>query len=307
VSTLGVVFMVLLGAHVAHALCANRETAPATSQPHTLTALVMLVQPYVVVCCSGAKRVRVSARIAALAQTVLFLFACYYGVRQGVFSRRLISPAGIGMGLVIGHLIFGVSLLVTHRSLRDTAIHFVDMGSIWEFVVENPRILSRFLIVGITEETIYRVGAQGLLVAWTGSAALGILVVAAVFSLVHEHFFKNPKAQSAEFVGFAILLGVLYYWTASLILVIVVHALRNIEIAFLEYLVRVEELGGEEQACRESDMLAGSRVVVFVTPAAQEGEVACLEYCREPRWAGNSPRRDAPSAHAPICRDTGNP
>ena len=54
--------------------------------------------------------------------------------------------------------------------------------------------------------------------------------------------------QSAEFVGFAVLLGALYYLTQSLSLVVVVHTLRNLEIVYLEYLIKVDELGDEAVA-----------------------------------------------------------
>jgi hypothetical protein len=50
---------------------------------------------------------------------------------------------------------------------------------------------------------------------------------------------------------FAELLGVLYWLTGSLIFVIAVHAIRNIEIAYLEFLGKLEELGDEEAALRE--------------------------------------------------------
>jgi len=43
----------------------------------------------------------------------------------------------------------------------------------------------------------------------------------------------------------------LYWLTGSLIFVIAVHAIRNIEIAYLEFLGKLEELGDEEAALRE--------------------------------------------------------
>jgi hypothetical protein len=52
-------------------------------------------------------------------------------------------------------------------------------------------------------------------------------------------------------VVFAVLLGVLYWHFESLIFVIAVHAIRNIEIAYLEFLGKLEELGDEEAALRE--------------------------------------------------------
>jgi len=171
----------------------------------------------------------------------LFILACVYASREGAFSRQLVSPLYIAAGLLAGHLIFGVSLLITHQSLRAAVEQFFDMHALWAYAVENPRVLMRFLAVSVSEELVYRVAAQPLLIEATGNAAAGIVLVAAVFSVVHKHFFRNPVAQSLEFIGFALLLGVLYYGTGSLVLVLVIHAVRNAEIAFLEYLLEQQE------------------------------------------------------------------
>jgi membrane protease YdiL (CAAX protease family) len=76
-------------------------------------------------------------------------------------------------------------------------------------------------------------------------------VVAFLFAVVHEHFFKNTLVVSFEFFGFALLLGGLYYWTESLILVILIHVVRDFEITFLEFVIKVHEYGDEERASRE--------------------------------------------------------
>jgi len=279
---IGIVFVVLLVFHILHAILIKARTDTTEEEPHTLTTLVMSVAPFIVICCSGVRRVKPRLTLAVLAQMALFVMACYWGVRQGVFSRQLVSPVYIGMGLLAGHLIFGVSLLATQHSIHDAAVHFVDFGSIWEFTVESPAVLMQFITVGIAEELIYRVGAQPLLIQWTGSAFAGIVLIALGFSCAHEHFFKNPFRQSVEFFGFSLLLGGLYYFTGSLILVIVIHAVRNIEIAFLEYLIRIEESGGEEQAARETDFASGHRLLVLLTLAVRDVEVACLEYSAGP-------------------------
>ena len=186
--------------------------------------------------------------LAFLIQTPLFLMACHFGAQQGVFSRDLVSPLSIGLGLVAGHMVFGASLLVTHRVFRDAAGHFVDLASLWRFLVEVPGLLLRFLAVSFSEELLFRVAAQPILIGWTGSSVAAILLVAVAFSVVHKHFFRNAFSQSAEFLGFAILLGALYLWTNSLILVVVVHTLRNLESLYLDYLIKVDELGDEEAA-----------------------------------------------------------
>ena len=274
----GVVFVLLLGVYVVYAAVAGRRKRTADAPRASGITFVMLLPPFVMLCCSGLKRPDRRAVFSAFWQSVLFALACYFGYRQGVFSRHLISPLHIGAGIAAGHLIFGISLVVTHRSVSDTWEHFVDFGGLWRFAIDSPTVLLQFISVGIAEELIYRVGAQPLLMELTGSAVWGILMVAVGFACVHEHFFKNERLQSGEFLAFAILLGVVYYWTASLILVIVIHAVRNIEIAFIEHLIRVEECGGEGLADREAEFLRGERLLVLLVVAVRRIETACFEY-----------------------------
>jgi len=187
-------------------------------------------------------------RGAVLLQFPLVALSAYYVWDYGALDRSLVSPFHILGGLVAGHIIFTVSLLVTHQRARDVAGHFVDLRSIWMFVVENPVILMRFIGVSITEEFIYRGAAQPLLTDLTGSPLAAIVVVAVLFSVVHSHFFRNPVRQSGEFLGFALLLGAVYHLTGSLSLVIVIHTLRNLEIVFLEYIIQLDKLGDPVEA-----------------------------------------------------------
>ncbi len=226
------VFIAFLVAHVAFSLATNPFQA------------------------DGQPRGRVRM-IHVLMQGPLFWLATFIAWDQGVFSRQLVSPVYIAIGLVAGHLIFGLSLLATHLSWRDALTHFFDFGPIWNFTMDSPVVLTRFLGVAVAEELIWRVAAQTLVIAfmaqWMSGAAAafaGILLVAAAFVVVHKHFFENTWHISLEFVAFALVIGFLYYWTGSFILVVVIHALRDIEIAYLEYLIKIEELGDEEQAAK---------------------------------------------------------
>ncbi len=181
-------------------------------------------------------------------QVPLFFAACYYAYHEGVFSRQLVSPVYIGLGALLGHLIFVLSLLITHGSLEDSRSHLFGFGDLWRFTVENPVVLYRFITVGVAEEIIWRAAAQPILIEATGNAALGIIVTAILFAVVHKHFFRNSLTVSFEFLIFSLLVGVLYFWTGSLILVIVIHTVRDVEIAYLEYLIKVDELDGDEEA-----------------------------------------------------------
>jgi membrane protease YdiL (CAAX protease family) len=209
------VFLALLAVYVIYALTMNRHDE------------------------SGHSRITKLAGVAMHAP--LFLVSCYCAWRADVFSRQLVSPVYIAVGLVGGHLIFALSLLLTHRSFRTAFDHFTDLSALWDYIADHPDILTRFIGVAAGEEIIYRAAAQPTVIDLAGNAYVGIVLIAAAFSVVHRHFFRNPMEQSAEFAAFAIVLGVLYYWTGSLILVLAIHAVRNIEIAYLEYMIEQEE------------------------------------------------------------------
>jgi len=185
-----------------------------------------------------------------LLQTPLFLIACYLAWARGAFSRDLVSPVSIGAGLALGHVIFACSVLATHKIWRDALTHFTDVKMLGWFLKESPDLLFRFFGVALTEEIIYRAAAQPVLASMVSSIPLAVILTAFVFSVVHKHFFRNSFSLSLEFLVFAVLLGALYYWTHSLILVVMVHAVRNLESVYLEYLQKLDELGDAQEALR---------------------------------------------------------
>lgn len=284
-SAVGALFLALIGVHLAVTLLIYHRKPNGPEDRRIEASIAFSLAPFFVVLHVLTRKRKPALHPGLILQTALFLLAGYFGYQAGVFSRALVSPISIAIGLAAGHMIFGISLLITHRSLRDAAGHFSDLAALWEFVVENPRVLMQFITVSVAEELIYRVGMQPLLVQGLNSAFWGIVATAVVFSLVHEHFFRNATAQSAEFVGFALLLGLLYHFTGSLILVIAVHAIRNIEIAYLDNVLRADELGNEDQASHETQYLNGERVLAFVVVPGQSVPVWCFEWSEEPGMA----------------------
>jgi membrane protease YdiL (CAAX protease family) len=169
-----------------------------------------------------------------ITQTPIFLLGIALAWQEGAFSRELLSPLYIALGLIGGHVIFGLSVLATYRSWRAALEMLGQLGPLWRFIVDSPMVLMRVITASVAEEVIYRAAAQPLFTRLTGSAIAGVLIVAVVFSLVHSHFFRNAPIVSVEFVAFSMALGLLYYLTANLTLVAVIHAVRNTEIHFLE-------------------------------------------------------------------------
>jgi len=186
--------------------------------------------------------------LGVLFQTPLFFIGAYLAYHFGALGRGLVSPPHFLGGIVLGHVFFTVSVIATNGSISAALAHGADVRGLWRFLVEAPGIMGRFLLVSFSEEFIYRAALQPLLIAWTGSVWIGIAIVAAGFSVTHWHFFRNPPAQSVEFVVFSVALGVMYWLTANLLLVTMVHTVRNLEIVYLEYRARVDELGDETAA-----------------------------------------------------------
>lgn len=279
----GMAFLALLGLHLAVALVLNQSGLRGKLQSVLADRYVVVpAAPFLVLFLGRVRQRRPEGLALAALQTVLFTMAILFASRLGYLSRDLVSPIGIGAGLLAGHVIFGLSLMATHREAGDVAGHMTEFGPLWEYLVENPRVLTQFITVSVAEEMIYRAGLQPLLITWTGSAVAGIVIAAIAFSLVHDHFFRNSVVQSSEFLAFSLLLGVLFWWTGSLILVVVIHAVRNIEIAYIEHLARAEAAGTDAAADLEADFLSGSRSLVFLMTAGGDLPVACFEYAPEP-------------------------
>lgn len=218
--------------------------------------------------------------INILVQLPIFYISLFLTFHAGVFSRQLISPIWIAFGLVVGHAVFAVSLLTTALgavtekeddtpdtdedeedpvgtwdAVKEAYEVATDFSGLWNFMTNNPYILSRFMGVAFAEELIWRAGAQTVVLEYIGSPIAAVLLTAIVFVAVHRHVMQNTWVVNIEFAAFAILLGVLYYASGSFILVIVIHALRDIEIAYLEFLIKASELGDRDLAEQEIEQL----------------------------------------------------
>jgi len=179
--------------------------------------------------------------LSASLQAPLFLTAGVLSVQAGIVSRDLVFLPVILIAIIAGHLCFALSLVFTNPQPREAWNHLLQVRPILHYLANDPTTLFRVFGVSFTEEVIYRVVAQPLLVEYTGSVVLGVLLAAAAFCVVHQHFFKNPWPQSLEFAAFAVLLGALYFLTGNLMLVVLIHAVRNWEIAYLEYVLAQPE------------------------------------------------------------------
>jgi membrane protease YdiL (CAAX protease family) len=126
----------------------------------------------------------------------------------------------------------------------------VDGRGIIAFAGKTPEVFIRFLSIAAAEELVYRVAAQDMLQVVFGHPAPAIAISAAGFCLLHDHFFKNGVFSALEFVLFTLVISVLYYYTSSFTLVALMHLVRNLESAYLEYCVLLEDTHDEAEALR---------------------------------------------------------
>ena len=272
------VYLALLTGYVAAILWSNHSAREAGPVRRVFTVFAFLTAPLNVVCCGNRREFTPGFRFFAATQTLLFLMASAIAWQSGAISRELVSPAYVCAGLALGHFLFAASVLVTEegRSSRLSSAWqcLTGVGRAWDFAVNEPLVLMRFMAVATGEEMMYRAGAQSAAAQLLGNPWAAIAIVALGFSLVHRHFLRNAPAQSMEFLAFSLLLGLLYHCTQSLALVILVHAVRNIEIAWIEREMR----DAEDDPCLElqSEYEEGRRVAVLVV--LPDLSVAALDY-----------------------------
>jgi membrane protease YdiL (CAAX protease family) len=135
------------------------------------------------------------------------------------------------IGLAGGHILFGVSLLLTNGSVRETVQYTFTLRQAVGFWAKRPMPLVQALIVAFYEEFVWRATVQEDLVARLGSPFVAVPVAAIFFTVLHRHTFTD-RHQKVEFLIFSLILGGAYLATGSLVLVVLIHAVRNTDIRF---------------------------------------------------------------------------
>ncbi|WP_289858615.1 CPBP family intramembrane glutamic endopeptidase [uncultured Muribaculum sp.] len=119
------------------------------------------------------------------------------------------------------------------------------------------------VLTGISEELFFRGGLQSILVRSTGNIHAAIWLTAFVFSAVHMQFFGFfPRLLMGAFFGY------LLYWSNSLWLPVLVHALNNSIVVTLTWLgtrgyseaLLFENFGIDWQWCLASAVLTALSV-----------------------------------------------
>ncbi len=155
------------------------------------------------------------------------------------------------MGLILGHILYTLGFFIIVGFDEVVKKQFLSLAKILHFSFLSPLILSRTFSVALTEEIIYRASLQPILTEKIQNPVISILIVALVFTLVHEHIFRNQSEQNIEFLLFSIIIGFLYYLTNDLGFVTILHFIRNMESTYLEFQEKMLETNDTDKCIDE--------------------------------------------------------
>ena len=138
-----------------------------------------------------------------------------------------LSIAGLLLSGALGDLTEKIPLSDNIRQWADSMeeqyknalMAMTQMKSIMDLVFA---ILAVALIPSIMEELFFRASLQKILVDWSGKPYLSIVVTAIVFSAIHFSYFGFLSRMSL-----GIILGLVYYYTKTIWLPMLMHFIHN--------------------------------------------------------------------------------
>lgn len=105
------------------------------------------------------------------------------------------------------------------RKYNDAMLNMAHIKSVSDYILA---MLVMALAPAIFEEVLFRGALQNLFVSWTKNAWVGIIITAILFSVIHISYFGFlPR------FGLGMILGLIFYYSGSLWLSILLHFLNN--------------------------------------------------------------------------------
>jgi membrane protease YdiL (CAAX protease family) len=189
--------------------------------------LLALLLVYVVVAALAPTAKRFS-RLNFVLGNVLFLLALALNWRafRGTPPFR---PVLIFVALVCGQVLYMFAVLATKRSLKEAISAAMPSSNIAVLCRYSPLVLLQYCFIATYEEFVWRATAQPFLERLFANAGTAVLVTACLFTLLHQKMFTHA-IERVEFILFSAFLGLIYYLTSSLLFVVVVHVIRDINI-----------------------------------------------------------------------------
>lgn len=138
------------------------------------------------------------------------------------------------IGLLIGHFGFLFSLFLTTFSLSLTFCLMVPGRRFLSFLAAHPMSVAKYLLIAFVEEVVWRSYGQDSL----GNGWFAVVVIAVSFTITHTPRLKLNPIKLIEFLIFSMMLGILYHQFGSILLVMGIHATRNIGVIYYRQQVR---------------------------------------------------------------------
>jgi membrane protease YdiL (CAAX protease family) len=148
-------------------------------------------------------------------------------------------PLLIPIALLCGQLLYMAAVLATKLSIKEAVSAAVPSANIATTCRRSPLLIVQYCFMVTYEEFLWRATAQRFLEDMLANAPAAILVTACLFTLLHQKMLDH-NMEKIEFLVFSVVLGLIYYLTASLLFVVLVHAVRDLNVK-----CRVPDSGGE--------------------------------------------------------------
>jgi len=140
-------------------------------------------------------------------------------------------PLLIPVALVCGQLLYVGAVLATGLSLREAAHAAIPSPNIAVSFVRHPVLLLQYCFFATFEEFLWRATAQRFLTLLLSSTGIAVVMTALLFTILHTKMFTHD-VEKIEFMVFSLILGLIYHLTASLLFVVLVHLVRDLNIKF---------------------------------------------------------------------------
>jgi len=195
--------------------------------PMRITLFLAILSCYVALAAFARPATRLS-RVNFLLGNVLLIFALALNWRA-FGGTPPFRPLLVVAAVLCGQLLYMFAVLATKLSFRKAVSAAIPSVHVVTSCRQRPLLLAQCLFVATYEEFLWRATAQPLLGQLIRNPAAVILVIALLFTFLHQRMFTH-NTERAEFLAFSVVLGSIYYVTSSLLFVVIVHAIRDINI-----------------------------------------------------------------------------
>ena len=138
-------------------------------------------------------------------------------------------PLLIPVALLVGQLLYMAAVLATKLSIKEALSAALPSANIAITCRKRPLLLAQYCFMVTYEEFLWRATAQRFFADIVTSASGAILITACLFTLLHQKMLDH-NVEKIEFLVFSVVLGLIYYYTASLLFVVLVHAVRDVNV-----------------------------------------------------------------------------